>query len=235
MCEYLEVRNTCYLGGRLQLANAATPLCPLLTRPPACLPARPAGRLMHHLSEVAGFSLKACVYLVFDEADRLFEMGFADQLKQVGGWEMDLWAWWLCGKTGTSCLLGEGAMGRALHTAKNAVLFSHASPHHPHSLTPPPHHPPTDQIMSHMGPSRQTLLFSATMPKALAEFARAGLRDPELVRLDADTKISPDLALAFFTVRCGTAVQRYGGGRYRGGRAARGCSTGGVVQGCGMR
>ena len=26
-------------------------------------------------------------------------------------------------------------------------------------------------------------------------------QDPELVRLDADTKISPDLALAFFTVR----------------------------------
>ena len=56
--------------------------------------------------------------------------------------------------------------------------------------------------MGHMGPSRQTLLFSATMPKALAEFARAGLREPQLLRLDADTKISPDLGLAFFTVRC---------------------------------
>ena len=63
---------------------------------------------------------------------------------------------------------------------------------------PPPRAP---QILSHVGPARQTLLFSATMPAALAEFARAGLKEPELVRLDADTKISPDLALAFFTVR----------------------------------
>ena len=58
---------------------------------------------MHHLSEVAGFSLKACEYLVFDEADRLFEMGFADQLKQVGGWVV----WW--GGVGTGVAgLGHG-------------------------------------------------------------------------------------------------------------------------------
>jgi hypothetical protein len=41
------------------------------------------GRLLHHLEEVAGFSLGAVEYCVFDEADRLFEMGFAEQ---VGGW-----------------------------------------------------------------------------------------------------------------------------------------------------
>ena len=83
--------------------------------------------------------------------------------------------------------------------------------------------------MSHMGPSRQTLLFSATMPKALAEFARAGLRDPELVRLDADTKISPDLALAFFTVRRVVRYMvQYGGVRYGTG----GC---GAVQGSAVR
>ena len=52
--------------------------------PPAPVPP-PAGRLMHHLQEVEGMSLRTCEYLVFDEADRLFEMGFADQLKQVGG------------------------------------------------------------------------------------------------------------------------------------------------------
>jgi ATP-dependent RNA helicase DDX54/DBP10 len=38
---------------------------------------------MHHLQEVQGMSLRGCEYLVFDEADRLFEMGFAEQLKQV--------------------------------------------------------------------------------------------------------------------------------------------------------
>lgn len=57
-------------------------------------------------------------------------------------------------------------------------------------------------VLGSMSESRQTLLFSATVPKALAEFARAGLRDPELVRLDTDSKLSPDLSLAFFTVRC---------------------------------
>ena len=49
--------------------------------------------------------------------------------------------------------------------------------------------------------TRQALLFSATMPAVVAEFARAGLRSPELVRLDTDTKISPDLSLAFVSIR----------------------------------
>lgn len=33
------------------------------------------GRLMHHLREISTFKLKHVQYLVFDEADRLFEMG----------------------------------------------------------------------------------------------------------------------------------------------------------------
>ncbi|XP_009798712.1 putative DEAD-box ATP-dependent RNA helicase 29 isoform X1 [Nicotiana sylvestris] len=96
------------------------------------------GRLMHHLSEVDDMSLRTVEYVVFDEADCLFSMGFAEQLHR---------------------------------------------------------------ILTHLGENRQTLLFSATLPSALAEFAKAGLRDPQLVRLDLDTKISPDLKLAFFTVR----------------------------------
>lgn len=96
------------------------------------------GRLMHHLSEVEGMSLRTVEYVVFDEADSLFGMGFAEQLHK---------------------------------------------------------------ILSQLSDMRQTLLFSATMPSALAEFAKAGLRDPQLVRLDLDTKISPDLKLMFFTLR----------------------------------
>lgn len=98
---------------------------------------------MHHLQEIEGMSLRAVEYCVFDEADRLFEMGFAEQLR--------------------------------------AILVK-------------------------LGPSRQTLLFSATLPSALAEFARAGLKDPEFIRLDADSKLSPDLSLAFFTVRYHTPL-----------------------------
>ncbi|PSC71287.1 DEAD-box ATP-dependent RNA helicase 29 [Micractinium conductrix] len=130
--KHSDLRTAVLVGGDSMEAQFAE-----LAAYPDIIVATP-GRLMHHLQEVEGMSLRGCEYLVFDEADRLFEMGFAEQLKQ---------------------------------------------------------------ILTAVGPSRQTLLFSATMPKALAEFARAGLKEPELIRLDADTKISPDLALAFFTVR----------------------------------
>ncbi|KAK1935152.1 DEAD-box ATP-dependent RNA helicase 29 [Phytophthora citrophthora] len=96
------------------------------------------GRLMHHLQEIPDFNLKAAEYVVFDEADRIFEMGFAEQLQE---------------------------------------------------------------ILKNMPTSRQTLLFSATLPKALVQFARAGLSDPELIRLDVENKISENLKMAFFTVR----------------------------------
>ena len=129
---YTDIRMVHLVGGDSMEAQFEE-----LANNPDVLVATP-GRLMHHLSEVEGMSLRGVEYVVFDEADRLFEMGFAEQLRQ---------------------------------------------------------------ILQHMGENRQTLLFSATMPKLLAEFARAGLRDPQLIRLDTDTKISPNLQLAFFTVR----------------------------------
>ena len=95
------------------------------------------GRFLHLKVEM-GLDLSSIRYVVFDEADRLFEMGFAAQLTEI----------------------------------------LHALPQ-----------------------SRQTLLFSATLPKSLVEFARAGLQEPNLVRLDAETKISPDLQSAFFTMK----------------------------------
>ncbi|KAF2202731.1 ATP-dependent RNA helicase-like protein dbp10, partial [Delitschia confertaspora ATCC 74209] len=95
------------------------------------------GRFLHLKVEM-GLDLSSVRYIVFDEADRLFEMGFAAQLAEI------------------------------LHAL------------------------PT---------SRQTLLFSATLPKSLVEFARAGLQEPKLIRLDAETKVSPDLENAFFTVK----------------------------------
>ncbi|KAF5196803.1 Dead-box atp-dependent rna helicase [Thalictrum thalictroides] len=108
-----------------------------LARNPDIIIATP-GRLMHHLSEIEDMSLRTVQYVVFDEADSLFGMGFAEQLHK---------------------------------------------------------------ILTQLSESRQTLLFSATLPSALAEFAKAGLRDPRLVRLDLDTRISPDLKLTFFTLR----------------------------------
>lgn len=90
-----------------------------------------------HLKVEMGLELSSVRYVVFDEADRLFEMGFAAQLTEI----------------------------------------IHALP-----------------------PNRQTLLFSATLPKTLVEFARAGLQEPKLIRLDAESKVSPDLQSAFFMV-----------------------------------
>ena len=40
------------------------------------------GRLLHHIIEV-GISFKRLEVLVFDEADRMFEMGFSDQISAI--------------------------------------------------------------------------------------------------------------------------------------------------------
>ncbi|TCD69799.1 ATP-dependent RNA helicase dbp10 [Steccherinum ochraceum] len=95
------------------------------------------GRLLHLAVEM-NLDLKSVSYAVFDEADRLFEMGF------------------------------ETALTEILHR---------------------------------LPASRQTLLFSATLPKSLVEFAKAGLQNPKLVRLDAESKISSDLKMGFFSVK----------------------------------
>ncbi|TFK44727.1 DEAD-domain-containing protein [Crucibulum laeve] len=108
----------------------------MITNNPDIIIATP-GRLLHLIVEM-NLDLKSVQYVVFDEADRLFEMGF--------------------------------------ETALNEIL----------------HRLPT---------SRQTILFSATLPKSLVEFAKAGLQDPKLVRLDAESKISSDLKMAFFSVK----------------------------------
>uniref|UniRef100_A0A8D0HB29 ATP-dependent RNA helicase DDX54 n=1 Tax=Sphenodon punctatus TaxID=8508 RepID=A0A8D0HB29_SPHPU len=95
------------------------------------------GRLMHVAVEM-NLKLHSMEYVVFDEADRLFEMGFAEQLQE---------------------------------------------------------------IIARLPESRQTVLFSATLPKMLVEFARAGLTEPVLIRLDLESKLSEQLKLAFFHVR----------------------------------
>jgi ATP-dependent RNA helicase DDX54/DBP10 len=107
-----------------------------LSRAPDVLVATP-GRLLHHLVEV-DLSLASVQLCVFDEADRLFEMGFAAQLHE---------------------------------------------------------------ILRRLSSRRQTALVSATMPAALAEFARAGLRDPVIARLDVESKLSPLLSLSFLATR----------------------------------
>lgn len=95
------------------------------------------GRFMHLKVEMK-LDLSTIEYVVFDEADRLFEMGFHEQL---------------------------------------------------------------NEILASLPASRQTLLFSATLPSNIVEFARAGLHNPVLVRLDAEQKISDDLQMGYLTVK----------------------------------
>lgn len=71
------------------------------------------------------------------------------------------------------------------------------------SLTFPslPPFPPSFPSPSSSSPLRQTLLFSATLPKLLVDFAKAGLQDPVLVRLDVESKLSDQLKMSFLAVR----------------------------------
>lgn len=53
-------------------------------------------------------------------------------------------------------------------------------------------------------PDRQTVLVSATMPRALADFTRTCLRqNVDVLRLDAEKTLSPTLAMAFTVTRSG--------------------------------
>lgn len=95
------------------------------------------GRFLHLKVEMY-LDLKTVEFIVFDEADRLFEMGFAEQL---------------------------------------------------------------NELLAALPSNRQSLLFSATLPRTLVDFAKAGLTNPILVRLDAESKISDLLQMAFFSVK----------------------------------
>lgn len=50
-----------------------------------------------------------------------------------------------------------------------------------------------NEICSRMSDSKQTLLFSATMPQKLADFANIGLKNPLFIRLDVETNLSETL------------------------------------------
>ena len=131
MTKYTDLRSSVLMGG-----DSFDEQFTALASNPDIIVASP-GRLLHLCMETK-FSLSTVEYVVFDEADRLFEMGFAEQLREL------------------------------------LVL---------------------------MPSTRQTALFSATLPRSLVEFATAGLSNPILIRLDADTKLSEDLKNVFLSVQ----------------------------------
>ncbi|CEF68169.1 ATP-dependent RNA helicase DDX54 [Strongyloides ratti] len=128
---FTGLRAACIVGGESLQENFA-----IIHQTPDILIATP-GRLAHIAVEME-LKLDFVKMVVFDEADRLFEMGFADQI---------------------------------------------------------------NEIIRRIPDSRQTLLFSATLPKMIIEFAKAGLSDPCLIRLDTDCKISDKLSMIFLLCR----------------------------------
>ena len=131
--KFTDLRSSLIVGGESLEYQFAE-----LARNPDVLIATP-GRLLHLMLEV-GWTLSLLEILVFDEADRMFEMGFEDQIREI--------------------------------MAK--IPGGHA---------------------------RQTMLFSATLPTRVAEFAKAGLTDPVVIRLDTETSLSPLLQLSFLAIR----------------------------------
>jgi ATP-dependent RNA helicase DDX54/DBP10 len=131
MTKFTDLRSIVLMGG-----DSFDEQFTSLASNPDIIVASP-GRLLHLCIE-AKYSLSTVEYVVFDEADRLFEMGFAEQLQE---------------------------------------------------------------LLALMPSTRQTALFSATLPHSLVEFATAGLSNPLLIRLDADTKLSEDLRNVFLSVQ----------------------------------
>ncbi|XP_058060023.1 ATP-dependent RNA helicase DDX54 [Anopheles bellator] len=95
------------------------------------------GRFLHLCVEM-DLKLHSVQYCVLDEADRLFEMGFGEQLTET---------------------------------------------------------------LQRLPESRQMVLFSATLPKLMVDFATAGLLQPVLVRLDVESKIPETLDLKYVYCR----------------------------------
>lgn len=69
----MGVRSTCIVGGMNMMDQARD-----LMRKPHIIIATP-GRLMDHLENTKGFSLRKLKFLVMDEADRLLDMEFGSR------------------------------------------------------------------------------------------------------------------------------------------------------------
>lgn len=114
------------------------------------------------------FHLRSVLSVVYDEADRLFEMGEFTKL---------------CKATTISKLVLTHTLASLAEPFRSGFAQQ------------------LRDISRTMPESRQTMLFSATMPKMLVEFARAGLQDPQLIRLDSEAGVSEELRLSFLTCR----------------------------------
>jgi hypothetical protein len=127
------------------------------------------GRLID-LLKVKATNMSRVTFLVLDEADRMFDMGFEPQVRRdcYGG----------RGKYGTS-RLGWGHHILALSRSAPLHSFAFMSIYQSPSFHPCIH-PSLSQvrcIVDQVQPGRQTLLFSATFKKKIERLARDALHD----------------------------------------------------------
>ena len=73
----IAVKSVCLMGGMDMMSQAIA-----LSKKPHIVIATP-GRLVDHLQNTKGFSLKACKFLVLDEADRLLTMDFEEEIDKI--------------------------------------------------------------------------------------------------------------------------------------------------------
>ena len=136
------------------------------------------GRLLQHMDESPGFDASRLQVLVLDEADRLLDMGFAPTLDAI---------------------LANLPRPRAAVEAELAKKMAKKGGPGGGALTSSS--PSAASVFGgHDG--RQTLLFSATQTKRVADLARLSLRDPERVSVheQAPSPTPPRLRQAFAVV-----------------------------------
>lgn len=123
------------------------------------------GRLMDLLQKKM-VSLDICRYLALDEADRMIDMGFEGDIRTIFSYFKVPNCAWL----GPSCHLYQ--LWRSLRSCAAHSLSQ--PPQFPHAFNPSP---PLLQGQ------RQTLLFSATMPKKIQNFAKSALVKPVTINV----------------------------------------------------
>ncbi|WFD31791.1 RNA helicase [Malassezia sp. CBS 17886] len=126
--------------------------CPILVATP--------GRLLDHLQNTSSLDVGKCRWLVLDEADRLLEMGFEEQL------------------TGIVKAL-EGRRRLSLNFAREALVASGVLP----KDAPPDESQLTDSLgIAWWAWRRRVVLCSATLDERVQVFSGTALHDPLLVR-----------------------------------------------------